>query len=41
MKVGTCPSCSSDGVVMADLSDRLRACMNLDCRVNEFEIEYE
>lgn len=32
-----CPHCGEEGEELPRLSDNLRACMNLDCRVNEFE----
>lgn len=33
-----CPSCGEVGTEMPNLSPRLLACMELDCRVNEFEV---
>lgn len=31
-----CPSCRELGQDMPELGERLLACMNIDCRVNEF-----
>jgi hypothetical protein len=35
---GVCPSCGEEGEQLPNLAEYLRACMNLDCRVNEFEV---
>jgi hypothetical protein len=33
-----CPLCGEEGERLPDLGEYLRACMNLECRVNEFEV---
>jgi hypothetical protein len=37
----TCPNCNEVGVDMPELGPRLLACMNVKCRVNEFEVDDE
>lgn len=33
------PSCREEGSKVPELSDRLRACLSINCRVNSFEVE--
>jgi len=34
-----CPMCNEMGEQLPELEDRLRACMNFNCRVNEFVVK--
>lgn len=37
-EIDHCPCCGEQGHKMPELSDRLRACLSVKCRVNEFMI---
>jgi len=39
MKQTYCPGCGGTGQDLPELSELLMACMNTNCRVNEYEIE--